>query len=154
MPSLRELIEQRGPDGKPGSFLASNADFQFLRDLHEKNRIIPVVGDFAGRKTLRSIANYLRDHSYRVSAFYTSNVEMYLFQNSAFDDFVKNVKALPIGSESLFIRSANSRRRWSPSGYRMTTTLQYISVFLKDYQEGLYTDYWTLVNTHFIPIHP
>jgi hypothetical protein len=154
MPSLRELIEQQDPDGKSGNFLASAEDYQFLRDLHEKNRIIPIVGDFSGPKTLKSIAGYLRDHSYKVNVFYTSNVEMYLFQTGSFDGFVTNVKTLPINAGSLFIRSANSRGRWSSSVYRMNTMLQYISVFLKDYQDGLYTDYWTMVNTHFIPINP
>jgi len=155
MPSMRELIEQVGSDGKPGNFLANAEDYQFVRDLHEKNRIIPVVGDFAGPKTLKSIAGYLRDHSYKVNVFYTSNVEMYLFQNDSFDNFAKNVKTLPINAGSLFIRSVTNRgRRWPSSGYSMATLLQYISVFLKDNQDGLYTDYWTLVNTHFIPLTP
>jgi hypothetical protein len=154
MPSLRDLIEQQDPDGKPGNFLASAEDYQFVRDLHGKNRIIPVVGDFAGPKTLKSIAGYLRDHSYKVNVFYTSNVEMYLFENDSFDAFVKNVQALPAAAGSIFIRSANSRGRWSSPGYRMTTQLQYISVFLKDYQDGLYTDYWTLVGRHHIPLNP
>ena len=152
MPSLRELIEQVDPEGKPGNFLASAEEYQFVRNLHGKNRIIPVVGDFAGTKALTSIARYLREHSYKVNVFYTSNVEMYLFQNDVFDDFVKNVKALPVTSKSLFIRSANNQGRWSSSGYRMSTSLQYISVFLKDYQEGLYYDYWTMIETHPIPI--
>jgi hypothetical protein len=154
MPSLRELIEQQDPDGKLGNFLASAEDYQFLRDLHERNRIIPIVGDFAGTKALKSIAGYLRDHSYKVSVFYTSNVEMYLFQNQSFDDFVNNVKALPITDGSIFIRSANSRGQWAFSSHRMTTMLQYISVFLKDYQDGRYADYWMLTNTHSIPINP
>lgn len=154
MPSMRELIEQVGPDGKPGNFLASAEDYQFVRDLHMKNKIIPVVGDFAGTKTLRSIARYLRDHAYKVNVFYTSNVEMYLFENDAFDDFVRNVKSLPLADGSIFIRSSNNfrgRGRRFFSGYLMTTRLQYISVFLKDYQDGLYTDYWTLVNSNYIP---
>ena len=95
MPTLRDLLEQLDPDGKPGNFLSSNEDYQFIRSLHEKNRIIPVVGDFAGPKTLKAIAGYLRDHSYSVSVFYTSNVEMYLFQSGSFDAFVRNVEALP-----------------------------------------------------------
>jgi hypothetical protein len=150
MPSLRDLLEQADPDGKPGNFLASAEEYQFVRDLHEKNRIIPVVGDFAGSKTFKAIAGYLRDHSYTVNAFYTSNVEMYLFQNDAFDDFVKNVKLLPINKGSIFIRSANNRGRWPSSYYLMATMLQYISVFLKDHKDGLYTDYWTLVGAHTI----
>jgi hypothetical protein len=152
MPSLRDLIEQTDPDGKPGNYLASADDYQFVRDLHEKNRIIPITGDFAGPKTLKAIAGYLRNHSYSVNAFYTSNVEMYLFQDDAFDAFVENVKALPVTAGSIFIRSVQGRGRMSLGNFRMTTLLQYISVFKKDHQAGLYPDYWTMVGTHYIPL--
>jgi hypothetical protein len=153
MPSLRELLEQTGAGGKQENFLASAEDFEFVRNLHEKNRIIPVVGDFAGSKAFKAIAGYLRDHAYKVNAFYTSNVEMYLFENDVFDNFAKNVQALPTAAESIFIRSANSRGRWSSPGFRMSMMLQYISVFLKDHRNGLYTDYWMFVNTHTIPLN-
>jgi hypothetical protein len=145
MPSMRELIEQVDPEGNPGNFLAVAEDYQFVRDLHEKNRIIPVVGDFAGPKALKAIATYLRRHSLNVSVFYTSNVEMYLYQSDSFGQFVENIKALPVSQGSIFIRSANNRRGWSSSGYRMSAFLQNIPVFLKEYQDGRYPDYWTLI---------
>jgi hypothetical protein len=147
MPSLRELLEQVDADGKPGNYLANSADYQFVRDLHEKNRIIPVVGDFAGPKTLKSIAGYLRDHSYPLNVFYTSNVEMYLFESDAFSNFVNNVKALPTTPDSLFIRSAQSNYiDQFQNGFRMVTLLQSISSFKEDQKKELYPDYWTLVN--------
>jgi len=151
-PSLRDLAEQLDPDGKPGSYLARPDDYQFLRELHQKNRIIPLVGDFAGYKTLKSVGSFLRNNSCSLNVFYTSNVEMYLFQNDSFANFVENVKSLPVGSRSLFIRSVPNTWRSSFPGNRMTTLLQYISVFTKDYGDGLYTDYWTLVNTHFLSL--
>jgi hypothetical protein len=154
MPSLRDLIELPDPGGKPGNFLAINEDYQFVRDLQEKNRIIPIVGDFAGKKAFRAIAGYLRDHSYPVNAFYTSNVEMYLFKNDVFADFVENVKALPITPKSLFIRSSENRYLNPYPDYRIATLLQYISVFLKDQKGALYPDYPALVNTHRIQLNP
>jgi hypothetical protein len=90
MPSTRELIAAE--------------DFQFVRALHEKNRIIPACGDFAG---------YLRDHSYAVNAFYAANVEICLFRNGLFGNFVKDVKALATAPGSLFLRSASHRGHWS-----------------------------------------
>jgi hypothetical protein len=151
-PSMRDLAEQLDPDGKPGSYLARPDDYQFLRELHQKNRIIPLVGDFAGPKTLKSVAGFLRNNSCSLNVFYTSNVEMYLFQNDSFANFVENVKTLPFGPKSLFIRSVPNMWRSPFPGNRMTTLLQYISVFTKDCLEGGYTDYWTLVNTHFLPL--
>ena len=41
-----------------------------------------IVGNFAGPKALRAVGSYLRQLGATVSAFYTSNVEMYLFQQA------------------------------------------------------------------------
>ncbi len=153
MPSMGTLMEQVDSDGKPGHFLANADEYQFVRDLQEKNRIIPVVGDFSGPKTIKAIAGYLRDQSYSLTAFYTSNVEMYLFESGSFAGFVNNVKALPTNSDSIFIRSAQSNYLDQfRDGFRMVTLLQYISAFKKDQQKELYSDYWTLVNSHPIPL--
>src|SRR5262245_48173626 len=78
-PTLQELILQPDEFGKLGNFLASKDDYAFVREMQEKNLIIPVVGDFAGKKALSAIGDYLRKNNLTVTAFYTSNVEQYLF---------------------------------------------------------------------------
>lgn len=150
-PTLKDLFLATDLNGKMGNFIATAADYDFVRDLHRANRIIPVVGDFAGKKALAVVADYLKENGYTVSAFYTSNVEQYLFGDNVFDAFAENVRKLPIDGQSVFIRAA--RGGWqvaSLRGFRMMTILQKISVFLKDYDDGLYTDYASLVTTHFI----
>ena len=49
-----------------------------LKILHEKNMLVPVVGNFAGPKALRAVGKYVRDHGATVAAMYLSNVEQYL----------------------------------------------------------------------------
>lgn len=152
-PSLKELILQPDQHGKLGNFLAAKEDYEFVRDLHRKNLIIPVVGDFAGKKALATIGAYLRTHGFTVTAFYTSNVEQYLFQNAVFTGFAENVRKLPINEKSLFIRAVPNTRFTHPaqlSGHRTTTLLQQLSVFLKDFDEGRYQTYTDLVMTHYI----
>lgn len=146
-PSMRAILEQRDPKGKPGNFLANDKDYEIVRKLQEQNRIIPVVGDFAGPKTLKSIAGYLRKHSYQVNVFYISNVEQFLFENWTFDTYVENVRALPINSKSLVIRSVIGRYRSSYRTPMMVTLMQNLSKFLKEYDQDLYSDYWMLANT-------
>lgn len=93
-------------DGVNMAFLGNEANYQYLRDLHQKNLIIPVVGDFAGPKAIRGVGEYLKQRHATVTAFYLSNVEQYLFKGM--DDasrFYKNVGTLPIDSTSTFIRS-------------------------------------------------
>lgn len=152
-PNLADLILATDQDGKTGNFLAHRRDYEFVRELQEKNRIIPVVGDFGGTKALAAVAGYLRRNGYTLSAFYTSNVEQYLFGSGTFAKFVANVRKMPRNTKSLIIRSARMRSRIQPGyvpGHRMSPLLEFISVFLKDYDDGLYPDYWSLITTHYI----
>lgn len=152
-PSLKDLIVQPDQNGKLGNFLATKEDYEFVRDLHRKNLVIPVVGDFAGKKALSAIGDYLRKGGFTVTAFYTSNVEQYLFQNVVFTSFAENVRKLPITDKSVFIRAVPNTRFTHPAqlaGHRTTTLLQQLTVFLKDFDEGRYQTYTDLVMTHYI----
>ena len=152
--SLRDLILATDLEGKRGNFLAEEADYQFVRELQEQNRVIPVVGDFAGGKALAAVAGYLRQNGYTTSAFYTSNVEEYLYQDGAFGRFAENVGKFPISDRSVFIRSL--RPGWADShpantrGDSRMSILEKISIFLRDYKQGAYPNYWKLVTTHYI----
>jgi hypothetical protein len=64
--------------GVAHSFLNSEESFQFVKQMESKNLVVPIVGDFAGSKAFRALGGYLKDRQTTVSAFYLSNVEMYL----------------------------------------------------------------------------
>jgi hypothetical protein len=151
-PTYKEILAGTDLNGKQGNFLATVDDYEFVRNLHRKNLIIPVVADFAGKKGLVAVGEYLRKNGYTVTAFYTSNVEQYLFQNEVFSAFAENVRKLPITNKSLFIRSASGRPSHPARmpGHRSATLLQLIEVFLKDFDAGLYQDHGDLVTTHYI----
>src|SRR3989442_1099645 len=91
-PPFRDPELQNHLNNRLGNFLASNEDYDFVRNMQRKNLIIPVVGDFAGKKALRAVGDYLRKNGLTVTAFYTSNVEQYLFQNEVFSAFADNVR--------------------------------------------------------------
>jgi hypothetical protein len=87
-----------------------------------------------------------------VAAFYTSNVEQYLSKTEC-SGFAENVRKLPINEKSLFIRAVPNTRFTHPAqlaGHRITTLLQQLTVFLKDFDEGRYQTYSDLVLTHYI----
>ena len=151
-PVLKDLIAQTDLNGKTGNFLASNEDFEFVRDLHRKNMIIPVVGNFAGPKALGAIAEYLKKNNFTVTAYYLSNVEQYLFNDDDFSKWANNVRKLPLTDKSLFIRSASGRFQHPAAlpGHRAATLLQLMTVFLKDFDAGLYKSHYDLVTTHYI----
>ena len=152
-PELRDLLLATDLNGKQGNFLAREDDYKFVRKLQEQNRVIPIEGDFAGTKALAAVASYLRKNGYTVSAFYTSNVEEYLYENKVYGRFEENVAKLPVSDRSVFIRAV--RAAWAPHTFwsatdHITPFLQKIPVFLEDFKAGLLPDYWSLVTTHYI----
>jgi hypothetical protein len=151
-PSLKDLILQPDQHGKLGNFLAAAEDYEFVRGLHRKNLIVPVVGNFGGTKALSAVGDYLRKNGFTVMAFYTSNVEQYLFDDSLFGAFANNVRKLPINEKSLFIRSVSQRYSHPAvlAGHRSTTFLQQMTVFLKDFDAGRYQTYRELITTNYI----
>ena len=87
-----------------------------LLDQRPNATLVPVVGDFAGPKALRAVGAYLRARGAVVRAFYTSNVEQYLFRNAVAEPFYENVGTLPIDDQSVFLRSASQRNVVDPIG--------------------------------------
>lgn len=152
-PNLRGLLAMRDLKGKQGSFLASREDYEFVRSMQRRNLIIPVVGDFSGKKSLAAVGDYLRKRKLTVSVFYVSNVEIVLFDWGSFaqfSDFVENVRKLPTNERSLLLRSTFSY--YGPParlpGYQLCNMLQKFSVFLQDFDQGLYKSYRDLIRAH------
>jgi len=148
-PSYRDLMVADDGRGVQRSYIASEEIYETLRDMQQRNLIVPIVGDFAGPKALRSVARYLDVHNATVSAFYTSNVEQYLFRpgDPAWQRFYDNVSALPITQSSTFIRAFfNNQGRVMrfpdpgqaglPVGPRSQTLLNPIGLLLEAYTEG------------------
>jgi hypothetical protein len=101
-----DLMTATDKNGQSWSYLSSEAAYQYVRELHRKNLIIPIVGDFAGRSALRKISDYLKQRNANVTAFYVSNVENYLSGPGVLQNFHANVANLPIDASSMFIRWA------------------------------------------------
>jgi hypothetical protein len=103
-----DLMTATDQQGQTRSYLANDENFRIVKEMHKKNLIVPIVGDFAGAKALRDVAKYVKDHGATVNAFYTSNVEQYLFQqNDDWRRFLTNVSMFPLDAQSMFIRSSH-----------------------------------------------
>ena len=110
MPTYAELMTSTDADGEARAFLASEDRYAAVREMHMKNLLIPIVGNFAGPKAIRGVANYLRSRGATVSAFYVSNVEQYLWRDGAWPAFCANVATLPLDEKSTFIRAVRAGR--------------------------------------------
>jgi hypothetical protein len=111
MPSYADLMTTSDESGKNWAYLATEEQFEAVRQLELNNLIVPLVGNFAGSKAIRTVGQYLRDHHAIVTTFYLSNVEQYLFQqNDDWARFYTNTATLPTDATSTFIRSTADRR--------------------------------------------
>src|SRR5678816_708939 len=109
VPSFVRLMTASDHTGPNWNFLATRAAYDRVRDMQQRNVIVPLVGDFAGRKTLRAIASYLKAHGAVVSVFYISNVEYYIQPDSAkWASWQQNLGSLPVDDNSTFIRWVSS----------------------------------------------
>jgi hypothetical protein len=148
-PTYAELMMESDGDGGQHSYLASEENFQAVRELERRNLIVPVVGDFGGSKAIRAVGEYLRRHNLTVTAFYTSNVEQYLFQGDGWKRFFGNVAALPLDPDSTFIRAyfnnMGYRYQVTAPGVRSATLLDPIEEEVEAFNEGRIQSYYDVV---------
>ena len=151
-PTFRQLIVATDRVGRAASYLAEEEPFQFVRSLEARGLIVPVVGNVAGDRAVKAIGQYAAEHHLVISAFYLSNVEQYLLgRDGGFDEYAKNVIALPRDSTSVVIRSYFGRLGmvhplYVPApGNISTSMIETIDSFARRYTGGELRGYADLV---------
>ena len=153
MPDYIELMTAMDRQGEQRSYLASEENYRVIRDLERRNLIVPLTGDFGGKKALRAVGQYLKDHNATVTAFYLSNVERYLFQsngnqNGGWTNFYDNVATLPLDASSTFIRSGGGGFQGGGAGMRVANVLASMQETLAAVKDGrirTYNDVFSIV---------
>lgn len=108
-PSYRRLMTMPDQIGFARSFLSSESDFRFVKDLHARNLIVPVIGDFGGPSALRNVGDDVRARGRQVTVFYGSNVGVYLsLQQTA--AFCRSLATLPAADGAIFIERDGIQR--------------------------------------------
>lgn len=154
-PNYAQLVLATDLQQRRGHFLERREDFLFLKKMQEENRVIPLIGDFAGPHALKALGNYLDDRDLVVSAFYLSNVEFYLFINGVFEQYAENLSALPVDEKSVLIRTHFGNAGVHPEarpGHFVTCLLQSAASFVRQQRREPYSSYWDLVNRDYIPL--
>jgi hypothetical protein len=103
-PSYRTLMTATDVTRTSRSYLAAEESFRVVKELQSRNLIVPVIGDFGGTTALRRAGDYLRRHRQTLSAFYGSNVEVYLNREKA-AAFCVNLARVPFNWNTYFIGS-------------------------------------------------
>jgi hypothetical protein len=117
-PGYATLMTLTDRTGKNWSYLATKDRYDRVRTMEMQNLVVPLVGDFAGPKAIRAVAQYLKDHGSTVHVFYISNVEDYI---SAWPKYVGNIASLPTDPSSVLLR-------WNIGGY---TSFNAITEFVR-----------------------
>jgi hypothetical protein len=128
-PTYRDLLLETDRRGRQMCYLASEDAFQFVKGLEAKDLIVPVVGNLAGPHALAAIGQEIARRGDKVSAFYISNIENYLFRDGSFPRYMDNVKKLPHTDKSVVIRSLFGGYQLPESvpGYYSTSAVQTIN---------------------------
>ena len=149
MPSYADLMMQDDGEGQNHSYLSSEDNFGVLKDLEQRNLIVPLIGDFAGPKTIRAVGTYLKQQNAVVTVFYLSNVEQYLFQqNDDWSRFYQNVATLPLDPNARFIRSVFNGYAYTvrANGYfRSDSLLSSIPDLLEAFNAGRIETYYDVI---------
>jgi len=149
MPSYGHLIAETDALGVARGYLATEEAYRYLKGMQERNLIVPVTGDFAGHKALRAVGDWVRKRGATITAFYTSNVEQYLFQSEMnWRNFFENVESFPLDSSSTFIRAIfNSGYQFSgpTPGPRSITLLCPIEKHMQEFKESRLQSYYDVM---------
>ena len=148
-PTYEALMNATDQLGHNWSYLASESRYQKIRQMEQRNLIVPITGDFAGRTTLQQVGRYLDDHRMTVSVFYASNVEQYLFRRDDWSHFYENVEALPLNSSSTFIRSVTSNEISGITNMGFASVQGSISQTIKAFHDGRIGRYHDIVEMSF-----
>jgi hypothetical protein len=141
-PTYGELLLETDREGHHRNFLASEDDYQFLRSLEQRDLLIPVVGNLSGASALVKIGELLEERGEKVSAFYTSNVEFYLFGDGTFPRYFENLRRLPHTPRSVIIRSMFDGYAFSAApGYYSESFIQPIDDLLDRLRLGAIRSY-------------
>lgn len=141
-PTFRDLLRDRDVAGRQGNYLANEDAFQFVKGLEARDLVIPVTGDLSGVTAMPAIAKALAARQERVSVFYVSNVEFYLFGAGSFPAFAANLGRLPHAPNSVLIRSFFGRWAFaSRPGDASVSRLQSVDELLREYSAGRVRQY-------------
>jgi hypothetical protein len=93
-------------DGQGVTWLSDPALYEHMRRMVAGGRMRPINGNLAGKTAMATIAAGARALELPVKILYLSNAEEYLFYT---DDFVANVRALPVEPGSIVLRTIHDR---------------------------------------------
>ena len=137
-PTSARLILAKGVDGERRHFLSNEPFYQTVRELQRNDRLVPIVGDFAGSRTFSALGDWLQARRFQVGVFYVSDVEFFLIRQGGFASYLANLERIPWSKSAVLVRTS-TREIDHPRRVRgdsSTTILESDTAFLKRARDG------------------
>ncbi len=137
-PTVGRMIGATDRSGKVAHFLATEKGYEAVRERQLEDRILPLVGDFAGTGAMKRIGDGLRDMSLDLSVVYMSDVEFFLIRAGKFDAYIENLATMPRADDAVIVRTS-TRPIVHPErvqGDQCTTIVQDLARFLERAKAG------------------
>ena len=93
------------------SYLDTPSEYDFVRSMFTRDRIVVLRGDYTKPGVVRQIGDVLREHDQPVQVLYLSNVEQYVSYRKPFRE---NMLGLPFADDTLVLRTLPGR----PAGFQ------------------------------------
>ncbi|MDB5351524.1 MAG: hypothetical protein JWN86_2771 [Planctomycetota bacterium] len=137
-PTMGRMIVTTRGGNEPAHFLGSEASYQVVRELQLTDRIVPLVGDFAGAGAMGRLRAGLREMGLALSVVYISDVEFFLFRSGKFNEYIRNLAAFPRLDTAVIVRTSTRpiENRERVSGDQCTTVVRDLAQFLKAAEAG------------------
>jgi hypothetical protein len=98
---LRRIVRQYNDLGIP-TFMTTQEDFDYMKDLWARGRVVAVRGDLTGDLAIQDAAHALHELDVPLRAIYTSNAEQYF---DFVPSFRRNMLVLPVDEQSVLLRT-------------------------------------------------
>jgi hypothetical protein len=145
-PTYRDLLLETDSEGRQANYLATDEAFQFVKSLQARDLIVPIVGDLSGPTAVAGIGRELARRGERMSVFYTSNVEFYLYGQGTHAQFLANLQQIPRTPRSVVIRSVFGRYiSGGRPGDGSTSQVHTVQALLDGAAQGRFRSYGQLV---------
>ncbi|MBT5875350.1 MAG: hypothetical protein HOH43_18160 [Candidatus Latescibacteria bacterium] len=153
-PTFKDFLLSGDDPAVFGNFLANGSSFEFIKQQQSQNLIVPITGDFSGRKTLSAIKSFCQERELGVACIYISSVEYRLFNEGLFHRYVSNISDLPLNENSLLIRAHyNKPEACHPEqidGELFTTIVQKTDSFIEHHRSNAYKTYFDVGSVDYL----
>ncbi len=88
------------------SWISDEKNLQQIITMYENGKIVSVMGDLTGKKSMPGIADDLRKRKLSLSLVYLSNAKYYFASDGTTKNFQKNLDSMPVNGKTVVVETS------------------------------------------------